>query len=655
MARPLDREQCKGSGTWAYWLGIGMACLFVVFATHPFLRLSYDPWEHLIKIRSIFDTGECFLFWPENVSTFCAWHRTWAAAFSFLHISDALAWARIIHLTQSLLAILCVFYFSSTSIKLCAREASPNSIRVMALMSTLFWLVGNGTFSGEYQQAWIMWYSVTYQGMTIPLFWLMTALLLQASFADTLAPARRWIYGLLCIPGILVIIKFHPSEAIYVFIFLCLAVLFTPFLSPKQKIGCALAFLLLALGLFYLVDSYPHLNYLKKLIAQQGIQGAFKEIVSIGPGIVENNRQHNTFSELAVLSSVAALVYWCVFGIWFRDDSSRFVTLLCASLVIFYLIPSNIWLAGTTGLLLHKDIVWRFFFGSPWFIFLPLIALKFTQNRRLPEFAAPVLLLGLFCVTLFASQIYLNQALTGNARSLLNSFFKDRVGLQYSQDSIEHLKKIIMEETKDLDKDSYLLYLRGDMATIARALYGYYAYSHRRVFLPMHSFFGYGLSEKYELVPITLPPEFPKDPHIFTYFNLDLRSISQKQQLEVVEGGKVLFRIESVDRGERYLFVSGWAFLESQLGDSSVYVILESDKEVFIYDSSTIFRREIGQYFKSAELDNTGFIATIPIRDLAPGSYRVGLLVRQDNKEGFTFTNSSTEISTGIVAGDKSE
>jgi len=82
MARPLDREQCKGSGTWAYWLGIGMACLFVVFATHPFLRLSYDPWEHLIKIRSIFDTGECFLFWPESVSTFCAWHRAWAAVFS---------------------------------------------------------------------------------------------------------------------------------------------------------------------------------------------------------------------------------------------------------------------------------------------------------------------------------------------------------------------------------------------------------------------------------------------------------------------------------------------------------------------------------------------------------------------------------------------
>ena len=159
-----------------------LSCLILVFFTHPFLRLPYDPWEHLIKIRSLYDEGRCFLYWPEHGSSFWLWHLMWAKIFSFLNIDDTLLWAEIIHCTQFILSLLCVFYFSSIAYTLLVKKVSRSYIYLMAFFATVLWLVGNGTHSIDYQQAWIVWYSVTYQGFTIPIFWLITGFALQLFF-----------------------------------------------------------------------------------------------------------------------------------------------------------------------------------------------------------------------------------------------------------------------------------------------------------------------------------------------------------------------------------------------------------------------------------------------------------------------------------------
>ncbi len=79
MIRSAISKYPKKNVLWGFTLVFSALCL--VISTHPFLRLPYDPWEHLIKIKSIFDDGECFLYWPDNKSSFCAWYWAWAFFF----------------------------------------------------------------------------------------------------------------------------------------------------------------------------------------------------------------------------------------------------------------------------------------------------------------------------------------------------------------------------------------------------------------------------------------------------------------------------------------------------------------------------------------------------------------------------------------------
>ena len=209
--------------------------LVFVWFTNPFLKLPYDPWEHLIKIRSIFDTGDCFLYWPENLSTFCSWHRSWALVFTWLGIDHALTWADLIHRSQFIFSIVCVFYFCITVCRLAAKHAPYEQILLAASFAVLFWLVGNGTYSVAYQQAWVMWYSVTYQGVTIPIFWLITALMLQIFFDENLSLTKKWVFPFLIMAGGSIGFVFHPSETVYFFIFFSLSLAISPLLSLKRK------------------------------------------------------------------------------------------------------------------------------------------------------------------------------------------------------------------------------------------------------------------------------------------------------------------------------------------------------------------------------------------------------------------------------------
>lgn len=212
-----------------------LSILIFVFATHPFLKLPFDPWEHLIKIRSIFDEGKCFLYWPGNKSSFCSWHFAWAKVFSVLRISDTFIWASIIHYVQFLFCLACLFYFSWSVYRQINTKISKDHILCMSCFSVLYWLVGNGTYSVEYQQAWIMWYSVTYQGFTIPLFWLITGLSFRIFFDANLTRFEQRSIVFIMVAGFLIIAFFHPTEAVYFFIFLCLGLMFTPLISVKSK------------------------------------------------------------------------------------------------------------------------------------------------------------------------------------------------------------------------------------------------------------------------------------------------------------------------------------------------------------------------------------------------------------------------------------
>jgi len=631
---------------WAYILFF--LCLFCVISTHPFLKLPFDPWEHLIKIRSIFDEGKCFLYWPEDTSSFSSWHQTWATIFSILKISETFAWAKIIHCTQFIFALFSMFFFSFSVLSLCEKQATRYHLRLMAFFATLFWLVGNGTYSVGYQQAWIMWYSVTYQGITVPLFWVITALTLQLFFNNSLSNPTRLSFIILTMIGFLLIAFFHPSEAIYYAIYLFLCLLLTPLISFKQKIvyGCLL--FTIVPGILFIIATHMNLPFLQIVSPKHGLSDLIHQVTSTGYNITERggNRLNSSFSELAIVSSIAALIYWVTSLLFFCRKPDRILTLLTIALIIFFLIPTSLWLAGIMGLLLHKNIIWRFFFASPWFLFVPLIIYKINYRFRFPTAFISFLLIAILSVTFFISQNYLNRTLSGNMLSLYNSFFKNRVGLQYSEDDLALLRRTIEIETKNIEKRNVMLYLRSDLATLARALFGYYVYSHRRIFIPMHKFYTNHMDKKYTLFPITLPLDFPKDRNIFLKFKLDAKNISKRQTFELKGDNNVLFDLDHVDLGKKYLFIEGWAFIEKSLRPSVVFVTLQDAQESFVFDTSKLFRRDVGKYFRSQQLENKGFLATIRTSDLPKGTYQIGLLVKENDQQGYVLSKQSITVST---------
>src|SRR4030066_1770208 len=170
---------------------IGLAILLTfVFLSHPFLKIPYDIWDHLIKIRNIYDHGNCYLYWPNDPSFMCLWHFMWAGLFKIFNISDTFIWAKIIHVSQFILAAGAIYYYSNTVIHVLRPDIEKIHLNILSYIALLLWFFGNGTFSIVHQQAWIMWYSVNYQGFTLPLFWYLSAIVLQIFFQN-LSKLRR--------------------------------------------------------------------------------------------------------------------------------------------------------------------------------------------------------------------------------------------------------------------------------------------------------------------------------------------------------------------------------------------------------------------------------------------------------------------------------
>ena len=623
-------------------------CIACVLLTHPFLKLPYDPWEHLIKIRSIFDEGRCSLFWPEYSSGFCAWHAMWAYFFSALGIDETLLWASIIHWSQSIFALLCLYFFSSSAIRLADISIPPHRASLTAIWATIFWLIGNGTFSVDYQNAWIVWYSVTYQGLTIPLFWLMVGLTLHLFFNADLRAGGRSLIILLIIAGFSIITFFHPSEAVYYLVYGVISVFFTPLLSVKQK--TALGFLLITVlpALLFLIARSLQLPILAELTSVDGLSEIVHQIQLTGVRITEQggNRLLSTFSELAILSLVFALLFYAMTVIPPRLRQGRVFALLLISMVFFSMIPAVTWVAGTVGVLLHEDIVWRFIFASPWFVFLPYIVLKLSSNNRFGAVYSSVVLCAIIAGTTYASDRFFNQALSGNISSLMDSFSKQKIGLQYSENDLNRLEQIIKTHLRaEKNQQKNMLYMRGDLSILARALYGYNSFAHRRVSIPMYDFYKREMDKNYNLVPVRVPKDYPKSRDIFLKFNLDAQFISQKVNTDTEGNSPVNYYIDHIDVGKDYLVIEGWAFFKDDSTDSDSFLVLESNSNTYVYDTSEVFRSDLGTVFKSSAFENRGFLATINLENIDPDNYQVGVLVKGDEKkQGIAFSRHNLKL-----------
>ena len=498
-----------------------------IFISQPFMKIPFDIWEHLMRITSIYDTDTCFLFWPEDtVGSMFFWHWLWAKIFSIFHISNVFMWAKIIHVVQFLIASISVYFFSKTVYRLLDKDHKDIQNNFLALSSTLLWFLGNGTIS-IYQQAWINWYSVTYQGLSIPLLWFILALTVELFYEDTLIRSKRLLYILQIVIVSLLILFIHPTE--FVFYFINLMLLFV--LNWKQVFHYArnhyLPFIILISSLviiFFTIKQYRLLP-IPALLDGVKFHQLMAAIQDVGNWVIHDggNRFPHALSEIAIFSILCAVLLRIYLFVSYDAINRKLYDFVLITSIFFLMIPLNGLLAGVIGIVTHKEIVWRFFFGSAWFIFLPLTISKISKtfikkNQMIYIFAFNLTLIILFC---FLSRFFFYQSFYQNTISVIQLLDAKKVGLQYSQSDLDTLAGIVRQQDISVDGKTNIFYIRGDMAPILRTVFRKYVYADRRYLPPKIGFYETSYAKKYHLVDIDLPADFPKDEEIFRNFNLE--------------------------------------------------------------------------------------------------------------------------------------
>jgi len=509
---------------------VAAAFLFILFS-NPFLRLPYDPWDHLLRIASLYDEGTCFYFWPDNrCPERILWHELWAYVFKFSEINDVFVWAKIIHVFQFSLASLIMFYFSKTALTILTNEKDSIRIKFLSLFSVFLWFIGNGTFPA-YQQAWIMWYSVTHQGLTIPLFWYCTALTLKLFYEDL--SFKKIPFFIVQIAGAsFLMAKIHPSELLYYLIILSTLVLINSVRLIRSKdrktllIFIPVIFLMMFVAVKYVM---PQKVPLFSLISSgETVSQILQKIKDSGYNIVHGinrlNRFPNSFSEIAIISLIAMAIFRVNY-LFTKDKDISFhkniFDFLLISSTLFFLIPMVPLLAGLGEYLTTEGgyVVYRFFFASPWFIFLPFAIYKVLTMKEIHMPFYKFIITGiliLYSVVHFHKYLIPN-IVKGNTKSIIASLDKEKVGVQYSKNDIDALRKIIMECEQSSEGKPNMYFTEekssvtggvGDKAYIIRGVFRKYVYGYRRTDLTEGHFYKRGLDKKYNLIDIDHPEEF---------------------------------------------------------------------------------------------------------------------------------------------------
>lgn len=514
-----------------FYLTLGIVFFFILL-TNPFLKIPYDVWEHLIRIASFHDEGKSFIFWPENrADSMYLWHWFWGMFFRIIHINDLFLWAKIIHTLQFSLAFFAVFYFSKTAIQIIKPDIKKILNYYFSLISVLLWFIGNGTYSVAYQQAWVMWYSVNYQGMTIPLFWYITALTLRLFYEENLPQekAKLFFYQIIIFSITLIII--HPTEEIYYLIHLAILLGLnlkkTFALARRYHLSCVI-FLFGIISLAILVGA-AGIVPIPWVFQKFSISGLFQEVNSQGHAIAINgmNRFNSSFSKVAIFSIIIAVIIKITLSFRKKEiiEIPPFDYLLLSS-AVFFLIPLNVTLAGIVSSFTHVEIVWRFFFASSWFVFIPITLsllweiIKDKVNFAVYYIASIFAIFGILAVL----NLVWNDVCYQNGASILASLGRDgarKVGVQYSREDIANLKAIIDKSDTKVEGKPNIFYVRGDLAVIVRGVLRKYVYADRKNLFPKASFFEQELNRRYNLINIVVPSNFPKDTEIFAFFSLE--------------------------------------------------------------------------------------------------------------------------------------
>jgi hypothetical protein len=426
-----------------FWLLV-TTCIAFIAMSYPMMRLRYDLWDHVDRIRS--------MVLDDSVASHGKryWYACWAFIFKLFAVTDIFTIATVIHRVQ-FIANCVLIYFAAKQLfepllSLDRHNKHQNQwLSSLALSSVLLWLVTIGTFS-FIQQAWIMWYSVNYQ---ITLSFLLLSISLVVNLL-TIEQSKniKIIKAMTATVLLFLILLFHAGELAYFIFYLPIFIICFGSkikMNIKYLIGCCLSIIaVLYLGLDFYKDQTPLLITLLKnneiskimeLINQKGTWNA----------VDGGNRYAGNWNEMYALSVYLMLLVGFLSVINVLKMHKRVLAFIVLSLV-FCFAPTFVFSSGFLSLVSYDGIVNRYYFASLLFLAMPLCAYFVIIKYKFTNY--PIILIAItflmITITYSFSKFYNNQGVFyQNVKSIVTSLKAKKIDVEVSEADIAEIGKQI--------------------------------------------------------------------------------------------------------------------------------------------------------------------------------------------------------------------
>jgi hypothetical protein len=447
--------------------------LIFIASSYPMMKLRFDIWQHIGNI-------DILVFNPDAKVFRSNWHSTWAFVLKVIGAKDVFEYAVIIHRVQFILNCI-IIYFSS---KLLFSALLPTAeilnsksyasrkhwVSSLAISGVLVWLTVIGTVS-TFQQAWIMWYSVNYQ-ITLPILFLALALFVNGI---VISQSRKIVVIKLFSSLVLLtlIYFYHAGELAYlVFYIPILLICFTTKKNYKNTlISMTLSLIIVLVGAKFYSDIVPSLIKLMKA----GDWHEIKQRINIDGlyNIQGGNRYLANWNELYALS--VFLVVPTALLVWTKHvHFNQRVFLFIALSLVFCFIPTFKYSAGVASLISYDGIVNRYYFASFVFMMLPIAAYSIVWNVKLlrhPTVLVAVVIVLMGLVFSYSRSINHGGVYYQNVKSIRDSHYQDRVGLDMPATEVESIGRQINEADKRFGADQIIFCANYDKSHIVRYVY----------------------------------------------------------------------------------------------------------------------------------------------------------------------------------------
>ncbi len=488
-------------------------CLVAIIFTHPFLRYPYDIFYHLIQIDKYYETNSL----PVGRDL---WHFLWAKFFYIFGIqnNEILLRAKIIHVIQTYIAFLSVYYFSNVVIRNLFKNIDKSILRYLSFWAVLIWISIFATFSMYYHLVWNLWYSVNYQ-VTLPLFWYITALTLVLFLEDTSLKKKIFF-----IVQILVISRFilqvHSMEYVYYLMYM-----FTFAIINIDKTWYFLKkyfyiFIPIIMIVVYFAKQYqPEKSKIFNYLDFGKLPLLYQKIIQEGGILVSgSNRAFASINELMYLILFIGVIVTTIViknRVKNEIDFRNFIFILVTSL--FVLIPLYEFSGGLLGIITRENVVNRLYYSSSLFVLLPVFVYYLNYllfKGKINIFNINFIMIVLLSCTYVYSKynIYGTQNYYKNVKSIKNSFFERKIGFNLSKEQIDMIGEKLKEyEINNNSGKPEYYYARADISFVIKYIYRKNVYWEDRRANPdyINIYNGKNKNNEFQLILFETPKGFP--------------------------------------------------------------------------------------------------------------------------------------------------